>query len=119
MPRPLLRLSPGYCSPTPAHTPHPPILLGGHAPTVLQRVARYADGGLPTRTIPGQVEASHTRLDSLATARGRDPASVPISVFGQSPDTTRAQGQAFLNAGAVRVAVWAAHGATAHAMRGH
>ena len=84
---------------------------------MLQRVARYADGWLSTRTTPGQVEASRTRLDSLATER--DPASVTLSVFGQPPDTTRDQGETFLNAGAVRVAVWAAHGATKHAMGEH
>jgi alkanesulfonate monooxygenase SsuD/methylene tetrahydromethanopterin reductase-like flavin-dependent oxidoreductase (luciferase family) len=83
---------------------------------VLQRVASYADGWLPTRTTPAQVEASRTILDTLATERGRDPASVTISVFGQPPDTTRAQVDAFLNAGAVRVAVWPHHCESEHAM---
>jgi alkanesulfonate monooxygenase SsuD/methylene tetrahydromethanopterin reductase-like flavin-dependent oxidoreductase (luciferase family) len=107
---------PVYCYPKPAQKPHPPILLGGHAPTVLQRVARYADGWLPTRTTPGQVEASRKLLDTLAAERGRDPASVTISVFGQPPDTTRDQVDAFLNAGAVRVAVWPHHCESEHAM---
>jgi probable F420-dependent oxidoreductase len=107
---------PVYCYPKPAQKPHPPILLGGHAPTVLQRVASYADGWLPTRTTPGQVEASRKRLDALAAERGRDPASVTISVFGQPPETTREQVDAFLNAGAVRVAVWAHHCESEHAM---
>jgi probable F420-dependent oxidoreductase len=97
---------PVYCSPKPVQKPHPPVLLGGHAPNVLQRVARYADGWLPTRTTPSHVEASRTILDTLAAERGRDPASVTISVFGQPPDTTRDQVDAFLNAGVVRVAVW-------------
>ncbi len=48
---------PVYCYPKPAQKPHPPILLGGNAPNVLQRVARYADGWLPTRTTPGHVDA--------------------------------------------------------------
>jgi probable F420-dependent oxidoreductase len=107
---------PVYCYPKPAQKPHPPVLLGGHAPTVLQRVASYADGWLPTRTTPGQVEASRKRLDALAAERGRDPASVTISVFGQPPETTREQVDAFLNAGAVRVAVWAHHCESEHAM---
>ena len=105
-----------YCYPKPAQKPHPPVLLGGHAPNVLQRVARYADGWLPSRTTPSQVEASRKALDALATARGRDPASVTISVFGQPPETTREQVDAFLNAGAVRVAVWPSHCETEHAM---
>ena len=107
---------PVYCYPKPAQKPHPPILLGGHAPNVLQRVARYADGWLPTRTTPGQVEESRKLLDTLAAERGRDPASVTISVFGQPPETTRPQVDAFLNAGAVRVSVWPTHCETEQAM---
>ena len=83
---------------------------------MLQRVARYADGWLPTRTTPGQVEASRTILDTLAVERGRDPASLTLSVFGQPPDTPRDQVDAFLNAGAVRVAVWPTHCESEHAM---
>ena len=79
-------------------------------------MARYADGWLPNRITPPQVEDSRKRLDTLATERGRDPASVVISVFGQPPDTNRGQVEAFLQAGAVRVAVWAAHCETEHAM---
>jgi len=41
---------------------------------------------------------------------------VSISVFGQPPDTTREQIEAFLNAGAVRVAVWPTHCETEQAM---
>jgi probable F420-dependent oxidoreductase len=107
---------PVYCYPKPVQKPHPPVLLGGNAPNVLQRVARYADGWLPNRITPPQVEDSRKRLDTLATERGRDPASVVISVFGQPPDTNRGQVEAFLQAGAVRVAVWAAHCETEHAM---
>jgi len=76
---------------------------------VLQRVARYGDGWLPNRITPRQVEDSRKRLDALVIEQGRDPAPVSISVFGQPPDTTREQIEAFLNAGAVRVAVWPTH----------
>jgi probable F420-dependent oxidoreductase len=107
---------PVYCYPKPAQKPHPPILLGGNAPNVLQRVAQYADGWLPTRTTPSQVEASRKSLDTLVAERGRDATSVTISVFGQPPDTTRGQVDAFLNAGAVRVAVWPPHCATEQEM---
>ena len=100
---------PVYCYPKPAQKPHPPILLGGNAPNVLQRVSRWGDGWLPTRTTPGQVEQSRKILDTLAAERGRDLASLSISVFGQPTDTTRDQVDAFLNAGAARVSVWPAH----------
>jgi alkanesulfonate monooxygenase SsuD/methylene tetrahydromethanopterin reductase-like flavin-dependent oxidoreductase (luciferase family) len=79
-------------------------------------VARYADGWLPHRITPHQVEASRKRLDTLAAERGRDPASLTIAVFGQLLDTAREQVDAFRNAGAVRGAVWPTHCRTAHAM---
>src|SRR5256886_12039777 len=107
---------PVYCYPKPAQKPHPPVLLGGHAPTVLHRVARYADGWLPNRITPREEEARRKRLDTLAAQRGRNTASLSISVFGQPPDTTREQIEAFLNAGAVRVAVWPRHCETAQGM---
>src|SRR5262249_34500388 len=69
---------PVYCYPNPKKNPPPPVLLGGNAPNVLQRVARYADGWLPNRITPPQVENSRKRLDTLATDQGRDPASVVI-----------------------------------------
>ena len=100
---------PVYCYPKPAQKPHPPILLGGNASNVLQRVARWGDGWLPTRATPSQVEEGRKILDNLAAERGREPASLSISVFGQRTDTTRDQVDAFLSAGAVRVAVWPAH----------
>jgi hypothetical protein len=37
-------------------------------------------------------------------------------VFGQPPDTARGQVDAFLNAGAVRVAVWPIYCESEHAM---
>ena len=100
---------PVYCYPKPAQKPHPPILLGGNAPNVLQRVARWGDGWLPNRVTPGRIEEGRKILDTLAAERGRNPASLSISVFGQPPETTRQQVDDFLNAGAIRVSVWPAH----------
>ena len=100
---------PVYSYPKPVQKPHPPILLGVTAPNVLQRVARWGDGWLPNRVNPDQIEKSRNILDTLAAERGREPASITISVFGQPPDTTRDRVQDFLNAGAGRVAVWPSH----------
>ena len=100
---------PVYSYPKPAQKPHPPVLLGGNAPNVLQRVARYADGWLPTVATPADVERSRKILDTLAVERGRDPASLGISVFGQPTETTRDEVDAFINAGAERVSVWPVH----------
>ena len=97
---------PVYCYPKPVQQPHPPVLLGGNARNVLQRIARWGDGWLPIRVAPAQIDESRKMLDALAAERGRDPESITISIFGQPPDTTRQQVEDFLNAGAVRVSVW-------------
>jgi probable F420-dependent oxidoreductase len=100
---------PVYSYPKPVQKPYPPVLLGGNAPNVLQRVARHADGWLPVDATPSDVERSRKILDTLAVERGRDPASLSISVFAQPVGTTRDQVDSFLNAGAERVAVWPEH----------
>ena len=91
------------CYPKPVQKPHPPVLLGGMARNVLRRVVAHADGWLPNRVTPADVEDCRARLDALAGEAGRDPASLTISVYGQDPN--RELIQSFLNAGANRVVV--------------
>ena len=100
--------------PKPAQQPHPPIILGGHAKNVLRRVVAHADGWLPNRITPAEVETSRGELDAMAKAAGRDPRSITISVYGQPPDRTVVQ--SFLNAGADRVVVRPEHVETEAAM---
>ena len=69
--------------PKPAQKPHPPIILGGHAKNVLRRVVAHADGWLPNRITPAEVEKSRGQLDAMAKEAGRDPRSITISVYGQ------------------------------------
>ena len=38
--------------PKPAQKPHPPVILGGHARTVLERVVSWGDGWLPNSITP-------------------------------------------------------------------
>ncbi len=97
---------PVYCYPKPVQDPVP-VILGGHAKNVLSRVIRYGDGWLPNRADPAAVEEGRKILDTLAAERGRDPASISISVYGQQPD--RELVQSFLNAGADRVVVGPQH----------
>ena len=89
--------------PKPVQDPHPPILIGGLARNVLRRVVAHADGWLPNRVTPAQVEDSRAQLDAMAAEAGRDPASLNISVYGQEPD--RALIQSFMDAGANRVVI--------------
>ena len=90
-------------NPKPAQKPHPPVILGGHAPNVLQRVVAWGNGWLPNRTTPEELRESRLALDRLAKDAGRDPSTVSISVHGQPAD--RDLIQRFHDAGATRVIV--------------
>ena len=94
---------PVYSFPRPAQRPHPPVLLGGMARNVFRRVVEYGDGWLPNRVSPEDVAKGRATLDELATAAGRDPASIQITVFGQQPD--RDLVRRFEEAGADRVTI--------------
>ncbi len=91
---------PVLCYPKPAQKPHPPIVLGGAARRVLERVVEVADGWIPVRHSPEQVRSARRRLSELAEEVGRDPASIEVSVFGQGADPEELK--AFEEAGAVR-----------------
>jgi probable F420-dependent oxidoreductase len=62
--------------PKPVQKPHPPIILGGSGPKILQRVVRYADGWMPNR---GRVIERIPELQELAKAAGR--ARIPVSCY--------------------------------------
>jgi probable F420-dependent oxidoreductase len=89
--------------PKPVQKPHPPVILGGHAKNVLERVVAWGDGWLPNRTTPEKLAESRATLDRLAKGAGRDPAAITISVHGQPAD--RDLIHRFHDAGATRVIV--------------
>ena len=72
--------------PKPLQKPHPPVLLGGSAKNVLQRIVAWGDGWLPNRVTPEQLCESRATLDRLAKEAGRDPSTITISVHGQPAD---------------------------------
>ena len=100
--------------PKPAQQPHPPIVIGGLARNVLRRIVAHADGWLPNRITPAEVEDSRKRLDAMAEEAGRDPKSITISVYGQPADNDLVQ--SYLNAGADRVVVRPDHVANDYEM---
>jgi F420-dependent oxidoreductase-like protein len=62
--------------PRPVQSPHPPIWIGGNGPKrTLPLVARYADVWHAFGT-PNSMKEASDRIDELATAAGRDPASI-------------------------------------------
>jgi probable F420-dependent oxidoreductase len=89
--------------PKPSQKPHPPILLGGSARNVFQRVVAWGDGWMPTRATPEDIKRGRATLDELAKAAGRDPSSIEITVYGEASDPEMLK--RFEEAGASRVIV--------------
>jgi len=97
----LVDFDPIWSWPKPAQTPHPPVYLGGHGPKALERVVRYCDGWMPipirARGLADEIKDLHAR----ATAAGRDPGSISITLYGVPADADRLR--AFIAAGAHRL----------------
>lgn len=89
--------------PKPFQQPHPPIFLGGSARNVFQRVVAWGDGWMPTRATPGDIKQARATLDELASAAGRHPSSIEITVYGEACDAEALK--RFEEAGADRVIV--------------
>jgi probable F420-dependent oxidoreductase len=82
----LVRFDPVWCYPKPMQQPHPPILLGGETDYTLRRVAEFGDGWLPRAAKGFNAREAVDRLRRAASAVGRDPASLSITVFGAPPE---------------------------------
>ena len=74
--------------PKPVRKPYPPILVGGAFPYSARRAIRYGDGWMPQVTEAASTELADLvpRFRQMATEAGRDPNSLPISVWGRKPD---------------------------------
>lgn len=97
----LVDFDPIWSWPKPAQQPHPPILLGGETDHTLRRVAEFCDGWFPRATATFDPKAQRARLDSAASAAGRDPASLQMTVFRAPADAERLK--PYLDAGVDRV----------------
>jgi probable F420-dependent oxidoreductase len=77
--------------PKPVQKPHPPILVGGAFPHAARRVVRYGDGWAPIagRGPEGDVEQILPRFRQMLSEAGRDPDSVPVTLFGAPEDADR------------------------------
>ena len=97
---------PIYSSPKPAQKPHPPVLIGGNAPSVARRVVGWGDGWMPNRITPEQLNAGREEIVRLAQEAGRDPRirlRYPYSVSRPTPRVLKA----YEDAGATRAMVFA------------
>ena len=93
--------------PKPAQKPHPPVLLGGSAKNVFQRVVEWGDGWMPSRGGVDEIRRGRETLNDLAQKSGRDPASIQVLAFGgpgqyRDRETIKDLEQA----GADRVTIW-------------
>jgi len=82
----LVRFPPLWSWPKPVQKPHPPILLGGHGPRAVRRVVDYCDGWLPIGMRADDLAAGLEDLRRIAREKGRDPASISVSVYGARMD---------------------------------
>ena len=74
--------------PKPVQKPHPPIIVGGAFPYSVRRAIAYGDGWLPHARRPAYPELLPLlpEFRKMVTDAGRDPASIPISVWGVAQD---------------------------------
>jgi probable F420-dependent oxidoreductase len=77
--------------PKPVQKPHPPILVGGAFPHAARRAVRYGDGWAPIagRGPDGDVIELLPRYHQMLSEAGRDPQSVPVTLFGAPEDADR------------------------------
>jgi probable F420-dependent oxidoreductase len=74
--------------PKPVQKPHPPVIVGGAYPYGARRAIAYGDGWVPHARRPayGDVLNLLPEFRTLAAAAGRDPDTIPITVFGVAED---------------------------------
>jgi probable F420-dependent oxidoreductase len=74
--------------PKPVQKPHPPVIVGGAFPFAAKRAIAYGDGWIPHKARPqyGDVADFLPEFRRMAQEAGRDPASIPITIWGATED---------------------------------
>jgi probable F420-dependent oxidoreductase len=77
--------------PKPAQKPHPPVIVGGAFPYSARRAIRYGDGWVPNASRPSYADVTEflPQFRQMAADAGRDPAGVPVSIFGAPENLDR------------------------------
>ena len=76
--------------PKPVQKPYPPILVGGAFPQAARRAIRYGDGWCPIGGRPGSSPTDVLeQFRQMAREAGRDPQSLPVTLFGAAEDADR------------------------------
>ena len=91
--------------PKPVQKPHPPILVGGAFPYASKRALRYGDGWMPHRVRPDYTNVRDLlpKFLQMAAEAERDPAAVPVTIWGATEDEDLLKRDR--DAGVVRVVV--------------
>ena len=78
-----VRFPPMMTWPKPVQKPHPPVIVGGAYPYGARRAIAFGDGWVPHARRPayGDVLGLLPEFRKLAIAAGRDPATIPITIF--------------------------------------
>ena len=84
----LVDFPPMHAWPKPVQKPHPPVIVGGAFPYGARRAIRYGDGWIPHRSRPqyGDVSDFVPQFRQMAQAAGRDPDTLPVTLWGAPPD---------------------------------
>ena len=81
-----VNFDPVWMYPKPKQRPHPPVLIGGESDHTIRRVVEFGDGWFPRPRKGWEPRSAVARLTEAAKAAGRDPASLPITVFAAPAD---------------------------------
>ncbi len=74
--------------PKPVQQPYPPVIVGGAWPYAARRAVRYGDGWIPHAALPPHDDVTDfiPEFQQMAKDAGRDPAELPVTVWGAKPD---------------------------------
>ncbi len=91
-----------WCWPKPAQKPHPPVMVGGSGPRVLDRVLAFGDEWMPNRMSDEDLAA---RIEELGVrASEADRGRIPVTVVGFPADAARIEAVAGI--GVDRIVFW-------------
>jgi len=86
----LVNFDPIMTWPKPVRKPHPPIHVGGAFPYGARRAIAYGNGWMPHRARPAYPDVAiyADQFKTMVTDAGRNPADVPLSIWGAPEDMT-------------------------------
>ena len=101
----LVRFGPMAAWPKPVQKPHPPVIVGGAFPHSARRALRYGDGWIPNASRQQYADVTDylPQFKEMAREMGRDPARVPVTIWGATEDYDRLS--RYADQGIVRVIV--------------